>query len=131
MNATPRRSRLLIAAAALALVLTACGSSGSGGSSNTVAGAGSSFQKSYEEALIAGFQDGNPDVTVTYNPVGSGSGKASLQTNDVDFAGTDSLPKAEELDAYQGGDLLYFPLAGAPITVSYNLPGVRDVEARR
>ncbi len=127
MNATLRRSRVLVAVAGLALVLAACGSSG-GSSSNTLSGAGSSFQKSYEEALIAGFQGSNSDVTVTYNPVGSGSGKASLQTKDVDFAGTDSLPKPEELSSYQGGDLLYFPLAGAPITVSYNLPDVKTLK---
>ena len=127
MIATLRRSRVLVAVAGLALVLAACGSSG-GGSNNTVDGAGSSFQKSYEEALIQGFASSNPDVTVTYNPVGSGAGKASLQTNDVDFAGTDSLPKSDELSSYQGGDLLYFPLASAPITVSYNLPDVKTLK---
>jgi phosphate transport system substrate-binding protein len=119
---------VLVAAAGLALVVAACGSSGGGSSSNTLSGAGSSFQKSYEEALIAGFQGSNSDVTVTYNPVGSGAGKASLQTKDVDFAGTDSLPKPEELSSYQGGDLLYFPLASAPITVSYNLPSVKTLK---
>jgi phosphate transport system substrate-binding protein len=112
----------------LAIALAACGSSGGGSSSNTLAGAGSSFQKAYEEALIAGFQGSNADVTVTYNPVGSGSGKSSLQTEDVDFAGTDSLPNDDELSAYQGGDLLYFPLASAPITVSYNLPDVKTLK---
>ena len=141
MNANPKRSRaLVVVVAGLALLLAACGSSsksdststttaGSGGSaSGTLNGAGSSFQKTFNEAVIAPFQDANKGVTVNYDPSGSGSGKSALQTKTVDFAGTDSLPKPEDLSSYQGGALLTFPTVAAPITVSYNLPDVKTLQ---
>ena len=43
-----------------------------------------------QEAWIAGFQDANPDVTVSYDPVGSGGGREQFIAGGVDFAGTDS-----------------------------------------
>ena len=133
MNTISKPARALVLAVSLAVLLAACGSSSktttpgtsSGGSvSATLGGAGSSFQKNFDEAVIAAFQQANSKITVNYNPVGSGQGKSSLQTKTVDFAGTDSLPKPSELGAYQGGEVLNFPTVGAPITVSYNLSGV-------
>ena len=130
MNATLRRSRLLVAVAGLAVVLAACGSSGGGGgsSSSTLDGGGSSFQKNFDEAVIAAYADKSPDVTVNYAASSSGTGKSALQTKNVDWAGSDSLPKPGELSSYQGGKLLYFPTVAAPITVSYNLPSVKTLK---
>jgi phosphate transport system substrate-binding protein len=127
LNATLRRSRLPAVIVVLALVPAACGSGG-GVSSNTLDGGGSSLQKNFDEAVIAAYADKNPDVTVNYAASSSGTGKSALQTETIDWAGSDSLPKAEELAAYQGGDLLYFPTVAAPITVSYNLPSVSSLE---
>jgi len=123
------------------MLLAACGSSsksdssstttaggGGGSATGTLNGAGSSFQKTFNEAVIAPFQDANKGVTVNYDPSGSGSGKSALQTKTVDFAGTDSLPKPEDLSSYQGGALLTFPTVAAPITVSYNLPDVKTLQ---
>ncbi|MCU1429754.1 MAG: phosphate transporter periplasmic phosphate-binding protein, partial [Actinomycetia bacterium] len=60
---------------------------------------------------------------------GSGKGKTDLQTKVVDFAGTDSLVKPEDVSKYaSGGGILYFPTVAAPITVSYNLSGVDNVK---
>ena len=118
MNATLKPARAVVVAVALATLLAACGSSSktttpgtssSGSVSATLGGAGSSFQKTFDEAVIAAFQQANSKITVNYNPVGSGQGKSSLQTKNVDFAGTDSLPKASELGAYQGGAVLDWP----------------------
>jgi phosphate transport system substrate-binding protein len=130
LNATLRRSCLLVAVAGLAVVLAACGSSGGGGgsSSSTLDGGGSSFQKNFDEAVIAAYADKSPDVTVNYAASSSGTGKSALQTKNVDWAGSDSLPKPGELSSYQGGKLLYFPTVAAPITVSYNLPSVKTLK---
>ena len=43
--------------------------------SGTLSGAGSSAQAAAMEAWIAGFQEQNPDATVSYDPVGSGGGR--------------------------------------------------------
>ncbi len=91
-------------------------------------GAGSSFQNTFNEAAIQGFQGENSKITVNYNPTGSGAGKSALQTKTVDFAGTDSLPKPSELSSYQGGTVLNFPTVAAPITVSYNLSDVKTLQ---
>jgi phosphate transport system substrate-binding protein len=139
LNTAPKPIHVLVLMVAVATLLAACGSSTkstapttpgatSGSSvSATIYGAGSSFQKTFDEAAIAAFQQADSKITVNYNPVGSGQGKSSLETKTVDFAGTDSLPKPSEVAAYQGGPLLNFPTVAAPITISYHLSGVSNL----
>jgi phosphate transport system substrate-binding protein len=120
---------VLVAVVVSATVLAACGSSSKSGSGGTTLnGGGSSFQKSFDEAVIAAYQTAHSGSTVNYNPSSSGTGKSDLQAKNIDFAGSDSLPKPDELSAYQGGKLLYFPTVAAPITVSYNLPSVKTLK---
>jgi phosphate transport system substrate-binding protein len=113
--------RALTGVFGLALLAGACSSSSS---ETTLNGSGSSFQKPFDEAAIAAYKSKNSDVTVNYAGGGSGKGKADLQTKTVDFAGTDSTVKPEDLASYQGGAILYFPTVAAPITVSYNVNGL-------
>jgi phosphate transport system substrate-binding protein len=149
----PTRRVLLVSTVALALVLSACGSSKStssdtstssgsattaGGSTDlsslhaTLNGSGSSFQLTFDEAAIQGFTEKASGVTINYPGGGSGKGKTDLAAGPnkvVDFAGTDSLVKPEDVSKYDsGGGILYFPTVGAPITVSYNLSGVTDLK---
>src|SRR5262249_25442956 len=81
------------------------------------------FQKAFDQAVIESFTKANSGITVNYAGGGSGKGKTDLQTKTVDFAGSDSLIKAEDLPKYQGGSILYFPTVAAPTTVSFNLSG--------
>ncbi len=64
-------------------------------------------------------------VTLNYNPVGSGTGIADLQTATVDFAGSDPALKAADKSKMKG-DVLQFPVAFGAITVSYNLSGIKS-----
>lgn len=96
--------------------------------SGTLNGSGSTFQKGFDEAAIGGFADVAPDVTVNYGGGGSGKGKTDLATQVVEWAGTDSLIKDADLPTFKGGTVLYFPTVAAPITVSYNLSGVKDLQ---
>jgi len=64
-------------------------------------------------------------VTLNYNPVGSGTGVADLQTATVNFAGSDPALKSSDT-AKMKGPVLQFPVAFGAITVSYNLSGVKS-----
>jgi ABC-type phosphate transport system substrate-binding protein len=98
-----------------------------GSTSATLNGSGSTFQKTFDQVAIQAFQQKSSGVTVNYAGGGSGKGKTDLQTKTVDFAGTDSLVKTADLSKYQGGEILYFPIVSAPITVSYNVSGVSNL----
>src|SRR5437763_7907307 len=98
------------------------------GLSGTLNASGSTFQAPFEEALIAAFQEKASGVTINYGGGGSGKGKTDLHDQVVDFAGTDSLVKDADKPGFKGGDLVYFPMAAAPITVSYKLSGVSSLQ---
>jgi phosphate transport system substrate-binding protein len=136
----PRTSRLVAVGLTCAVGLTACG--GSGGSSTTgttdkstgpalsgaLKGAGSTFQKTFNDEAIIGYKSIQSGVTVTYGePKGSGAGRTALADQQVDLAGTDGLVKDADKASFKGGDLLYVPTVAAPITVSFNLSGVKDL----
>src|SRR5690348_18230092 len=65
--------------------------------SGTLNGAGSSAQEAAQGAWQSGFQSANPDVTVNYDPVGSGGGREQFLAGGVDFAGSDSYLADDEL----------------------------------
>jgi phosphate transport system substrate-binding protein len=135
-------SRLAIVGVAIAgLVLAGCGGSDNGGSSNSatssggsdlanlsgsIKGSGSSFQDAFNQEAISQLKSVAPKLTVTYNAVGSGTGKKEFGQGLDDFAGTDSLVK--EGDGPAPGSYLYVPTVSAPITVSYNLSGVDKLQ---
>jgi phosphate transport system substrate-binding protein len=122
---------VLVVLLGLAVLLAACSSSrksGSSGAKVVLNGSGSTFQLTFDQVVIQGFQDANSNITVNYGGGGSGQGKTDLQKKNVQFAGSDSLPKPEDLSSYQGGKLLYFPTVAAPITVSYKLSGVSKLQ---
>ncbi|MBV8950906.1 MAG: phosphate ABC transporter substrate-binding protein PstS, partial [Actinobacteria bacterium] len=133
-----RTKRLAGALVVLALVAAACGSSSSSNKSTgttgaalpgaTLNGSGSTFQQAYDQAAIQTFTQAHSGVTINYAGGGSGKGRTDLAGKIVDFAGTDALPKQSDLSTYTGGALLYFPTVAAPITVSYNLSGVSNLQ---
>ncbi|MFV0426752.1 MAG: phosphate ABC transporter substrate-binding protein PstS [Beutenbergiaceae bacterium] len=141
MKFAPAPATALIAAAVIALT-TACGpgsvdrdgqgtSSGSADStalSGTLAGSGASSQEAAQNGWIAGFTEANPDVRVSYDPTGSGTGREQFLNSTVLFAGSDAALDADERDAAAqrcfGGEALELPLYISPIAVIYNLPGL-------
>jgi phosphate transport system substrate-binding protein len=132
-----------IATVALGLSLTACGAgnesngnSGSNGSSlsGTLNGAGSSAQEAAFTAWRAAFQGDNSDVTVNYDPVGSGGGREQFLAGGVKFAGSDSYLSDDELAASKdakacnGVEAFDVPDYVSPIAVVYNLDGVDGLQ---
>ncbi|HET9080481.1 MAG TPA: phosphate ABC transporter substrate-binding protein PstS [Trebonia sp.] len=144
------KSRVATAGGAVvaALALAACSSSSSpapasspasapaGGTassaaagSGTINAAGSSFQNTFQQTAIQAFRSVNPNITVNYASVGSGTGRSNLYSNTVLLAGSDSpIPASEQSKVPAGKTVLYFPVFIGPITMSYNLPGVTDLK---
>jgi len=145
-----RRQRVTtvgVAAVATALGLAACSSSSStsaassssttsssaSASTSTVSGtikaAGSTFQTNFQQTAISAFKAVDPNITVDYDPVGSGTGRADLYANTVLFAGSDSsIPAKEASKVPAGMTVLYFPVQVGPIAMAYNLPGVTGLK---
>ena len=111
MNRNVLTRRALIGFAVAALTLTGCGddnggdddnrtnvSGGDSGSeyadlSGSLTASGASFPDAFYQEVIAEFAEVAPNVTVTYNATGSGTGKSEFGEGLTDFAGTDSLVK--------------------------------------
>ena len=133
-----RRQRFTVAGlalAAMALFVAACGSSGGsdGGSSGsglsgTLNGSGSTLQLVYEQQAIQSFKSVQPSMTVNYGGGGSGKGRTDLASNVVQYAGSDSPISSTDLPLFKGKTVLYFPILISPITVSYNLPGIKSLK---
>ena len=133
--------------AVLALGVAACGdnsssdSGGSGSSSSSgatnlsgeIAGAGSSAQEAAQEAWRAGFQDQNPDLTISYDPVGSGGGQEQFIGGGVDYAGSDKPFDSDQLtqagkNCSSEDNLVQIPVYISPLAVIYNLPDVDSLQ---
>src|SRR4029079_205746 len=130
---------------ALSLGLSACAAGNeSGGRSSesarsrdamrgaSVTGAVASAQEAPQAACQSGFQSANPDVTVNYDPVGSGGGREQFLAGGVDFAGSGSYPADAELakskSVCNGATALEVPDYISPIALVYNLDGVDKLQ---
>lgn len=143
MNVTSLRRAALpgIAAITLGLTLSACGAanenaSGSDGAGSgltgTLNGGGASSQEAAQNAWRAGFQQANPDVTVNYDPIGSGGGREQFASGGFAFAGSDSYLDDDEgeLTAAKdrcGGDPIEVPNYVSPIAIIHNVDGVDEL----
>ena len=140
------RTGVVASAAALSMLLAACSSSPqttntSGGTapadtmahlSGELNGAGSSAQQSAEDAWRAGFQSANPDVTVNYDPIGSGGGRTKFLNGDVSFAGSDAIMSADEYASAVtrcdgDGGAIHLPVYVSPLAVVFNLKGINSL----
>lgn len=135
-----RIAQLGAVAAIAALTLTGCASNegGSGDTpapsdapklSGTLSGSGATSQQVAIQAWTAGFQTANPDVTINYDPQGSGAGRESFQEGAVQFAGSDRAFTIEEIEAgiaacVDGADIVELPTYISPIAIIFNLDGV-------
>ena len=126
-----------VAVVATVAVIAACGSSsspaGSGGASGsnlsgTLNASGSSFQLTFQQAAIQAFRSVQSGMTVNYAGGGSGKGRTDLAAGTVNFAGSDSPIPSDEMSSFHGKKVLYFPVVVGPITVAYNLPGVKTLK---
>jgi phosphate transport system substrate-binding protein len=96
---------------------------------------GSTAQKNAIEEVISKYNEKCADVTVNYNPTGSGAGIKQFNASQVDFAGSDSALKTVSADGgeteaasaakrCQGSPALNLPMVIGPITIAYNVDGL-------
>ena len=125
-----RKLGLLVAALALPVLVigTANASTPSAAklSQATLNADGSTFQYGFNQVVIGGFKQAQPSVTINYQPNGSGQGRTDFVNKTVDFAGTDAPYKTT--DPQPPAPFFYFPTVVAPITVSYNVSGVKGLK---
>ncbi|MEI2640460.1 MAG: phosphate ABC transporter substrate-binding protein PstS [Microthrixaceae bacterium] len=135
-----RRAALRILAVVVPLaVTTACGPSAANSGEidlpgamreriealeSRIVGGGASFPDAFYQAVNTDFNKIAGGELVTYAKSGSADGRNQLNSGTLDFAGSDSLPKADE---QLPEDLLFFPTVAAPITISYNLSSVDEL----
>lgn len=127
-------------AAIAALALAGCASNEPAGDApsasagpaltGTLNGSGATSQQVAVSAWTQLFQTANPEVTVNYDPQGSGTGRESFQSGAVQFAGSDRAFKIEEIEAgpfdacAEGSDLVEIPAYVSPIAIAFNVEGV-------
>src|SRR5699024_644742 len=77
---------------------------------------------------VAGMHEQHPEVSVSYDPVGSGTGREMFLGGAIHFAGTDAALNENERERARqrcsGGDVLELPLYISPIAVAYNVPAL-------
>jgi len=127
------------------LVLTACSNSDNKGSSSD-SGSDSKYQmadvtgelrgegaSSQQNAMdnVFGPAFSQSGSTLAYNATGSGAGQTQFIAGQVDFAGSDSPLKdnqvADAKKRCQGNDAWHLPMVIGPVAVAYNLNGVDDL----
>jgi phosphate transport system substrate-binding protein len=132
--------------AAAALVLTACGSDNNAGTTSTSASGATSSSSAdcggknsvtaegstAQQNAIAEFNKVWGQVcagkTLAYNPTGSGAGIDQFIAKQVDFAGSDSALKDDQVakaaERCGGNEAWNLPLVFGPVALAYNVEGV-------
>lgn len=151
-------AKLAAVAAAGTLALTACSSNTStststststtaaGGSASSTTASGSAFKPACPAGTIVGAGASSQDnglqqtiadyakacsnkAKITYSPTGSGDGIKKFLAKQTDWAGSDSVLKADTevpqaKEACGGSDAMHLPLVAGPIAVVFNVDGV-------
>lgn len=93
--------------------------------SGTLIGGGASSQEAAMTAWSTGIADVHSDLSVQYDPVGSGSGREGFIAGQYTFAGSDSIMDTDEQgQACGGGSSFHVPAYISPVAVAFNLEGV-------
>ena len=99
-------------------------SASTGGSAN-LTGAGSSFAKPIYSKW-AEMYDSATGVKVNYQSIGSSGGIKQLSEQIVDFGASDGPMTDEQIAAAKGGPILHFPTVLGGVSITYNLPTVKQ-----
>ncbi|MDR2930739.1 MAG: phosphate ABC transporter substrate-binding protein PstS [Propionibacteriaceae bacterium] len=98
----------------------------------TIDAGGSSAQTAAHEAWRAGFQASQPEVTVNYDPTGSGTGRQNFTDGGYVLAGTDEPLAIDHVAGpfaacAPGSALVEIPAYVSAIAIGFNLDGVASL----
>jgi phosphate transport system substrate-binding protein len=113
------KTRLSIAVSLLAVSALILGTSPAS-AAGTINGSGASFADPLIAACKGDFTAANTGSIVNYNGLGSTRGQTDFKANLVDFAGSDAPYSSGEPE-----NIIYAPIFAAPISVMYNLKGLK------
>ena len=85
-------------------------------------GAGSTFSAPLYQRWIEEYAASHPQVSISYDVVGSGEGIKRFLTDAVDFAGSDEI--LNDSDAAKAGGAIMVPVTAGMIVLAYNILGV-------
>ena len=86
-------------------------------------GAGATFPAPLYAKWMQSFGKDHPQVTMSYDAVGSGEGISRFIAESVDFGASDAALTDEQIAAVKRGALLV-PTTAGMVTVAYNVPGL-------
>ena len=128
--------RFLLVGAAAAMVATACGSSSTAAVTSTpidvgsgaLTGAGATFPAPFYQKAFFDYTAKYPQVTINYQPVGSGAGIKQFIANTVDFGASDVPMGGADITSAGGPDTLaQIPTTLGVISIAYNVNGVTSL----
>jgi phosphate transport system substrate-binding protein len=124
--------RTLLVGVAAAVITAGCGSPGTASSSvgsGALTGAGATFPAPFYQKAFYAYSQQYSQVTVNYQPVGSGAGIQQFIQGTVDFGASDVPMGATDITAAGGPDTLtQIPATLGVISIAYNLPGVSKLQ---
>ena len=87
-----------------------------------IVGAGATFPAPLYQVWLEKYQAQNPDVSLSYEAVGSGEGVQRFLGETVDFGASDAAMSDENMASVERGAQL-IPATAGSIVIAYNLPG--------
>jgi phosphate transport system substrate-binding protein len=90
----------------------------------SLSGAGSTFSAPLYNQWIEAYHRVRPDISVTYNAVGSGEGIRRFIAGSVDFGASDVVLSDSEATKVAKGAVMIASTAGM-VVLAYNVPGLR------
>jgi phosphate transport system substrate-binding protein len=129
-------TRFLLVGVVAAIVGSACGGTGTATTSpspvdvgsGSLTGAGATFPAPYYQKAFFDYSAKYPQVTVNYQPVGSGAGIQQFIKNTVDFGASDVPMAAADITSAGGPDTLtQIPTTLGVISIAFNISGVSSL----
>jgi phosphate transport system substrate-binding protein len=90
--------------------------------STSLRGAGSTFAAPLYKKWIEEYAFSHPNISISYDAVGSGEGVKRFLADAVDFAGSDEI--LNDSESAKAGGAVMIPVTAGMIALAYNIPGV-------